>query len=171
MTRLHGLGLRTAMLTGDHERSARSIAAALGIDDVRAGLAPETKSQAIDALRVSHGPVAMVGDGINDAPALAAADTSIAIGGGTDVALETAAITLMRADLRLVPAALEIAARTRAKIRQNLFFAFVYNVIGVPLAAFGLLNPAVAGLAMALSSVSVVTNALVLARWKPRLEN
>ncbi len=169
IAQLHARGLATAMLTGDAQTTANAIAAELGIDEVRAELAPETKSRTIDALRVQHGPVAMVGDGINDAPALAAADVSIAIGGGTDVALETAAITLMRPDLRLVPAALDIAARTQAKIRQNLFFAFVYNVVGVPLAALGLLSPAVAGLAMAMSSVSVVTNALLLARWSPRL--
>ncbi len=170
LARLHARGLATAMLTGDTTTTARAIAKQIGIDEVRAELAPETKSQAIDALRTLHGKIAMVGDGINDAPALAAADVSIAIGGGTDVALETAAITLMRPDLRLVPAALEIAARTQAKIRQNLFFAFVYNVVGVPLAALGMLSPAVAGLAMAMSSVSVVSNALLLARWSPKLD-
>lgn len=155
------------LLTGDNRGSARVVAEALGIDDVHAEVLPADKAATVVALKKT-GVVAMVGDGINDAPALAAADIGIAMGGGTDVAMHAAGITLMRGDPRLVPAALEISRKTYAKIRQNLFWAFVYNLIGIPLAAFGLLNPVLAGAAMALSSVSVVSNALLLKTWKPK---
>ena len=154
------------LLTGDNRGSARVVAHALGIDDVHAEVLPADKAATVAELKKT-GVVAMVGDGINDAPALAAADIGIAMGGGTDVAMHAAGITLMRGDPRLVPAALEISRKTYAKIRQNLFWAFVYNLIGIPLAAFGLLNPVLAGAAMALSSVSVVSNALLLKTWKP----
>lgn len=155
------------LLTGDNRGSARVVALALGIDDVHAEVLPADKAATVVELKKT-GVVAMVGDGINDAPALAAADIGIAMGGGTDVAMHAAGITLMRGDPRLVPAALEISRKTYAKIRQNLFWAFVYNLIGIPLAAFGLLNPVLAGAAMALSSVSVVSNALLLKTWKPK---
>lgn len=155
------------LLTGDNRGSARVVAHALGIDDVHAEVLPADKAATVAELKKT-GVVAMVGDGINDAPALAAADIGIAMGGGTDVAMHAAGITLMRGDPRLVPAALEISRKTYAKIRQNLFWAFVYNLIGIPLAAFGLLNPVLAGAAMALSSVSVVSNALLLKTWKPK---
>lgn len=155
------------LLTGDNRGSARVVALALGIDDVHAEVLPAGKAATVAELKKT-GVVAMVGDGINDAPALAAADIGIAMGGGTDVAMHAAGITLMRGDPRLVPAALEISRKTYAKIRQNLFWAFVYNLIGIPLAAFGLLNPVLAGAAMALSSVSVVSNALLLKTWKPK---
>ncbi len=164
--KLRALGVRSILLTGDNAGAAKAAASALGIDDVRANVLPEDKASAVTALR-SEGVVAMVGDGINDAPALAAADEGIAIGSGTDVAMHTAGITLMRGDPTLVADALEISRRTYAKIRQNLFWAFIYNLVGVPLAAFGLLNPMLAGAAMALSSVSVVGNALLLKRWRP----
>ncbi|MBV4451407.1 MULTISPECIES: heavy metal translocating P-type ATPase [Pseudomonas] len=154
------------LLTGDNRGSARVVAEALGIEDVHAEVLPADKAATVAELKKT-GVVAMVGDGINDAPALAAADIGIAMGGGTDVAMHAAGITLMRGDPRLVPAALEISRKTYAKIRQNLFWAFVYNLIGIPLAAFGLLNPVLAGAAMALSSVSVVSNALLLKTWKP----
>ncbi|AZC28708.1 heavy metal translocating P-type ATPase [Pseudomonas chlororaphis] len=154
------------LLTGDNRGSAKVVAEALGITNVHAEVLPADKAATVAELKKT-GVVAMVGDGINDAPALAAADIGIAMGGGTDVAMHAAGITLMRGDPRLVPAALEISRKTYAKIRQNLFWAFVYNLIGIPLAAFGLLNPVLAGAAMALSSVSVVSNALLLKTWKP----
>ncbi len=163
---LRRLGLRTVMLTGDNEGSARAAAAGLGLDEVMAGVLPDGKADAVARLRRDGRAVAMVGDGVNDAPALAAADVGMAMGTGTDVAMGAAGITLMRGDPRLVPAALEISRRTYGKIRQGLFWAFAYNVLGIPLAALGYLNPVVAGAAMALSSVSVVANALLLRRWR-----
>ena len=163
---LRRLGLRTVMLTGDNEGSARAAAAGLGLDEVLAGVLPDGKADAVARLRQDGHAVAMVGDGVNDAPALAAADVGMAMGTGTDAAMGAAGITLMRGDPRLVPAALEISRRTYAKIRQGLFWAFAYNVLGIPLAALGYLSPVVAGAAMALSSVSVVANALLLRRWR-----
>jgi Cu+-exporting ATPase len=163
---LRAAGLHTVMLTGDNEGAASAVAKDLGLDDFRAGLLPEDKVKQVETLGRERGPVAMVGDGINDAPALAAARVGIAMGTGTDVAMHAAGITLMRGDPRLVADALSIARRTRAKIRQNLFWAFIYNIVGIPLAAFGLLSPVIAGAAMAMSSVSVVTNALLLRRWR-----
>lgn len=159
--------ISTHLLTGDNRGSARVVAQALGIGDVHAEVLPADKAATVVALK-KNAVVAMVGDGINDAPALAAADIGIAMGGGTDVAMHASGITLMRGDPRLIPAALDISRKTYAKIRQNLFWAFVYNLIGIPLAAFGLLNPVLAGAAMALSSVSVVSNALLLKTWKPK---
>jgi Cu+-exporting ATPase len=158
--------ISTHLLTGDNRGSARVVAEALGIADVHAEVMPADKAATVVALKKTA-VVAMVGDGINDAPALAAADVGIAMGGGTDVAMHAAGITLMRGDPRLIPAALDISRRTYAKIRQNLFWAFVYNLIGIPLAAFGVLDPVLAGAAMALSSVSVVSNALLLKTWTP----
>ncbi|WP_419712179.1 heavy metal translocating P-type ATPase [Pseudomonas sp. NFX224] len=163
---LNARHISSHLLTGDNRGSANVVAEALGITDVHAEVLPADKAATVTALKKT-GVVAMVGDGINDAPALAAADIGIAMGGGTDVAMHAAGITLMRGDPRLVPAALEISRKTYAKIRQNLFWAFVYNLIGIPLAAFGFLNPVLAGAAMALSSVSVVSNALLLKIWKP----
>jgi Cu+-exporting ATPase len=163
---LRALGVRTVMLTGDHRGSAARVAAELGLDAFEAEVLPADKAAAVERLKREGGPVAMVGDGINDAPALAAADVGIAMGGGTDVAMETAGVTLMRGDPRLVADAIDVSRRTHRKIVQNLYWAFGYNVIGLPLAALGFLNPMIAGAAMALSSVSVVTNALLLRRWR-----
>jgi len=154
------------MLTGDNRGSADAVASALGITDVRAELLPAYKAQVLQQLHAQGEVVAMVGDGINDAPALAAADVGLAMGSGTDVAMETAGITLMRGDPRLVADALDVSRRTYAKIKQGLFWAFAYNVLGIPLAALGMLSPVVAGAAMAFSSVSVVANALLLRRWR-----
>ncbi len=164
---LHTRGIRTVMLTGDNAGSANAVAARLGIDEVIANVLPEDKAQAVARLKGQGRTVAMVGDGVNDAPALAAADVGIAMSTGTDVAMHTAGVTLMRGDPRLVADAVEISRRTYSKIRQGLFWAFIYNVVGIPLAALGYLSPIVAGAAMALSSVSVVGNALTLRRWRP----
>ncbi|HUJ86480.1 MAG TPA: heavy metal translocating P-type ATPase [Burkholderiales bacterium] len=167
IAQLQARGIRTVMLSGDNRGSAQAAARALGIDEVRAEVLPADKAQAVSELRGKDRVVAMVGDGINDAPALAAADVGIAMATGTDVAMHTAGITLMRGDPRLVADAISISRRTYGKIRQNLFWAFFYNMVGIPLAAFGFLNPIIAGAAMAFSSVSVVTNALTLRRWRP----
>lgn len=175
VARLRSQGIRTVMVSGDNAGAAQAMAHQLGIDEVYADVLPQHKAEVIARLRTSlqqtprthHGKVAMVGDGINDAPALAAADIGMAMSTGTDVAMHTAGITLMRGDPLLVADAIAISRRTYAKIRQNLFWAFAYNVIGIPLAALGLLNPVLAGAAMALSSVSVVSNALLLRRWQP----
>ncbi|HEX6362401.1 MAG TPA: heavy metal translocating P-type ATPase [Albitalea sp.] len=167
VARLQALGLATVMLTGDNRGSAEAVGRRLGLADVRAEILPEQKAAAVQALRGGGRVVAMVGDGINDAPALAAADVGIAMSTGTDVAMETAGVTLMRGDPRLVADALDVSRRTVATIRRGLFWAFAYNVVGIPLAAFGLLSPVIAGAAMAASSVSVVANALTLRRWRP----
>ncbi|MDF2446707.1 MAG: heavy metal translocating P-type ATPase [Moraxellaceae bacterium] len=163
---LQRLGIRTVMITGDNAGSAAVVAQAIGIDEVRANVLPQDKAKAVSEFR-RLGVVAMVGDGINDAPALAAADVGMAMSDGTDVAMHTAKITLMRGDPLLIADAIDISRQTWRKIRQNLFWAFAYNVVGIPLAALGLLSPIVAGAAMAFSSVSVVTNALLLRGWRP----
>jgi Cu+-exporting ATPase len=164
---LHALNIHTVLFTGDNQGSADAVGKELGIERVTANMLPADKAAAIDALKHEHACIAMVGDGINDAPALAAADVGIAMSSGTDVAMHAAGITLMRGDPALVAAAISISRRSYSKIRQNLFWAFIYNLVGIPLAAFGLLNPMVAGAAMALSSVSVISNALLLRRWTP----
>jgi Cu+-exporting ATPase len=177
IAQLHGMGVKTLLISGDNRGAAQAVGRALGIDDVRAEVLPADKAQVISSLRADPhaGTIAMVGDGINDAPALAAADVGIAMGGiddagralGTDAAMHAAGVTLLRGDPMLVAHTIALSRRTSAKIRQNLFWAFVYNAVGIPLAAFGLLSPVLAGAAMALSSVSVVSNALLLKRWRP----
>lgn len=164
---LRALGIGAVMVTGDSQGAARAVAGELGIGRVFAEVLPADKAEVVAALRREGKLVAMVGDGINDAPALAAADVGIAMATGTDVAMHTAGVTLMRGDPRLVAAAVDVSRRTYAKIRQGLFWAFAYNVVGIPLAALGYLSPVLAGTAMALSSVSVVTNALTLRGWTP----
>ncbi|MET3247935.1 Cu+-exporting ATPase [Burkholderia sp. OAS925] len=166
VARLAAMGVKSVLVTGDNRGSAASVAQALGIDEFHAHVLPDDKARVIRDLKIrSAGIVAMAGDGINDAPALAAADIGIAMATGTDVAMHAAGITLMRGDPALVADAIDISRKTWRKIQQNLFWAFVYNLIGIPLAAFGLLNPMLAGAAMAFSSVSVVTNALLLRTW------
>jgi Cu+-exporting ATPase len=169
VARLRTMGVETVMLTGDNRGAAALVARELGLERYVAEVLPADKAAAVRELMAAagRGKVAMVGDGINDAPALAAADVGIAMAGGTDVAVHTAGITLMRGDPQLVADAIAISSATTRKIRQNLGWAFVYNVVGIPVAALGLLNPVLAGAAMALSSVSVVTNALLLRRWTP----
>ena len=167
VARLRQRGIRVVMLTGDNAATAAAIAAEAGIAEFLAGILPGDKAAAIAELKAGGALVAMVGDGINDAPALAAADVSFAIGAGSDAAIEAADLTLIRSDLLGVADAIDLSAATLGKIRQNLFFAFIYNVLGIPLAAAGLLNPVVAGAAMAMSSVSVVSNSLLLKRWRP----
>jgi len=164
--RLQQMGIELIMLTGDNSKTAQAVAQQAGIKQFTANVRPQDKADAVNRYRDNKTHVGMVGDGINDAPALAAADVSFAVGGGSDVAIETADITLMRNDLNGVADAISLSRATLKKIRQNLFFAFIYNIIGIPLAAIGLLNPVIAGAAMAMSSVSVVTNSLLLKRWK-----
>jgi P-type Cu+ transporter len=168
LAQLRGRGLKLVMISGDNEAAARAMAQRIGLqpDEVQAEVLPGDKAARVAALREGGHVVAMVGDGVNDAPALAAADVGIAMATGTDVAMHAAGVTLMRGDVGLVAGALDISHRTVRKIRQNLFWAFAYNVAGIPLAALGFLSPVVAGAAMALSSVSVLTNALLLKRWR-----
>ncbi|KPF66643.1 copper-transporting ATPase [beta proteobacterium AAP99] len=164
---LKRLNIRPVLLSGDHASAARHIGELLGIEDIHAQVLPSDKAAHVEKLK-HFGPVAMVGDGINDAPALAAADVGVAMGSGSDVAMNTAAITLMANDPARVADAIDISRATVRKIRQNLFWAFGYNAIGIPLAALGLLSPVLAGAAMALSSISVISNALLLNRWSPK---
>ena len=159
-------GIHVIMLTGDHELTAKAIAQSVGIDEVIAGVLPEEKADKISNLQSDGRRVAMIGDGINDAPALATADSGIAIGTGTEIAIEAADITILGGDLMLIPKAIKMSHETIKNIKQNLFWAFGYNTLGIPIAAIGILAPWIAGLAMALSSVSVVTNALRLKRVK-----
>lgn len=168
---LHRIGIRTVMISGDNLAAAKRVGAAIGIDEVFAEVMPAHKSDIIRQLQHSNLPqkeyVAMVGDGINDAPALAVADVGMAMSTGADAAMQAAGITLMRGDPTLVADAIAISKNTWNKIRQNLFWAFAFNTVGIPLAALGYLSPMLAGSAMALSSFCVLSNALLLQRWRP----
>lgn len=166
--KLRKLGIQSMMLSGDNQGSAEAVARSLGIDKVKAEVLPGDKAQVIQDLKKDGKIVAMVGDGINDAPALASAHVGMAMSTGTDVAMHTSGITLMRGSPALIADAISISQKTYQKIQQNLFWAFIYNIIGIPLAAMGYLSPMVAGAAMALSSVSVVSNSLLLKLWKPK---
>jgi len=167
VARLKADGIEVVMMTGDNPSTAKAVADQVGITTFFAEVLPQHKAEAITRRKREHGGhIGMVGDGINDAPALAAADVSFAIGGGADIAVDSADVVLMHGDLNGVATAIELSTATLRKIRQNLFFAFFYNVLGIPLAAFGLLNPVIAGAAMALSSVSVVSNSLLLGRMR-----
>jgi Cu+-exporting ATPase len=167
VARLNAAGIDVIMLTGDNAETARTVAASVGITDFRAGVMPQDKADVVRTQKAGARVTGMVGDGINDAPALAAADVSFAIGAGSAIAIEAADVTLIRNDLNALVDAILLSRATLRKIRQNLFFAFAYNLLGIPLAALGLLNPVIAGAAMAASSVSVVGNALLLKRWRP----
>jgi Cu+-exporting ATPase len=167
VARLQEAGIDVVMITGDHEATARAVAAEVGIREVRAGVLPSGKADAVASLKSAGRGTGMVGDGVNDAPALAAADVGFALGAGSSIAIDAADVTLMRDDLNAVVDAILLSRATLAKIRHNLFFAFAYNVLGIPLAALGMLSPVIAGAAMAASSVSVVSNALLLRRWHP----
>ena len=163
---LSDLGIKTVLISGDNQGSAANVANQLGISQFYAQVLPDEKANIVAQLK-QDGLVAMVGDGLNDAPALAVADVGVAMSSGTDVAMHTSGITLMRGDPALIAQAIDISKRSYQKIRQNLFWAFVYNVVGIPLAAMGILSPVLAGAAMALSSVSVISNALLLKLWRP----
>lgn len=167
VNRLNKMGIRVVMLSGDNAATAQAIAFQAGITEYRAEVLPQDKAELVESFKAQGQLVGMVGDGINDAPALAVADVSFAMKSGSDIAIETADITLIRNDLMSVADAIDLSRVALAKIRQNLFFAFVYNILGIPLAALGMLNPVIAGAAMAMSSVSVVSNALLLKRWQP----
>jgi Cu+-exporting ATPase len=166
VSRLRAAGVELVMLTGDNAATAQTVARQLGITHWKAGVLPQYKAAEVQQLKAHGKVVGMAGDGINDAPALAVADVSFAFASGSDIAIEAADVTLMRNDLANVVDAISLSRATLSKIRQNLFFAFGYNALGIPLAALGWLSPVIAGAAMAMSSVSVVTNSLLLRRWK-----
>jgi len=167
VARLLAMRIQPIILSGDHEEAVRSIAQKLGIERWKANVLPQEKASEIERLRGEGRRIGMAGDGVNDAPALAAADVGFALASGSGASLDVADITLMKNDLAGIADAIALSRATLAKIRQNLFFAFVYNVLGIPLAALGMLSPVIAAAAMALSSVSVVSNSLLLNRWQP----